>query len=107
MIAVLIVTVEPYSARDVTALPTSCETVPMSLDLSPRREFGSGNESRVWGHWCRILVLQAQQSCDFFCIGTRTVLEHVWSRDVTQAQSRPFPRVCVVQVGSAGNETTA
>ena len=40
-------------------------------------------EERVWGHWCRFLVLQTQQSCDYL---HRLVLAHVWSRNGAQDQ---------------------
>ena len=53
-------------------------------------------KERVWGHWCRFLVLQAQQSCDYL---HRFVLEQVQSRDGAQDQENtpmspdPFPRM--------------
>ena len=61
-------------------------------------------EERVWGHWRRFLVLQAQQSCDYL---HRFLLAHVRSRDGAQDQENapmspdPFPRA---RLGS-GNET--
>ena len=61
-----------------------------SPDPTPKRRIW------VWGHWCRFLVLQAQQSCDYL---HRFVLEHVQSRDGAHDQEkasnvpRPFPRV--------------
>ena len=62
-------------------------------------------EERVWRHWHRFLVLQAQQSCD--CLH-RFVLEHVQSCDGAQDQENASmsPHTFLMCVVGSGNETS-
>ena len=56
-------------------------TTPWPCSLVPRPHHA--REERVWWHWRRFLVLQAQQSCDYL---HRFVLAYVRSRDGAQDQ---------------------
>ena len=91
----------PLSPANNNGMAT-CVCCTSSISLIPRPHHA--REERVWWHWRRFLVLQAQQSYDYL---HRFVLAHVRSHDGAQDQENapmppdPFPSQ---RVGS-GNET--